>query len=77
MLNNVLNYLGSTIREDGYFDRKTELALAKFQLNNGLLNSGILNQETKKALQAAARKKAAEDIEDLQLKKAEEILNGL
>lgn len=69
-----LNYMGYSVREDGYFDRATELALAKVQLENGLLNSGILNWETKQVLISKSRIKASEDIEDLQLQKAMELL---
>lgn len=70
-----LNYLGYELREDGYFDGPTEAAIAQFQIDKGLLNSGILNWETKQALSKAVEQKAAEQVEDLQLQKAMELLN--
>lgn len=69
-----LNYLGYTVKESGYFGRDTEYTLAQFQLDNGLLNSGILNWETKGTLDEKVREKAAQIMDDLQLEKAIELL---
>lgn len=69
-----LNYIGFNVRKDGYFDNDTVLALAKLQLDNGLLNSGILNWDTKQLLIAEAKAKAGEQVEDFQLQKAMDLL---
>lgn len=42
-----LNYLGYDVdRNDGYFDEQTLQAIKKFQLDNGLIDSGILDVTT-------------------------------
>jgi len=72
-----LNYLGYTTDETGYFNLDTELEIAKFQLDNGLLNSGILNWETKAKLDEAIRIKASNVIDDLQKEKALQVMAEL
>ncbi len=46
----ILNLLGYDIREDGYFDILTENAMKTFQTEQGLTDSGELNNETANAL---------------------------
>lgn len=72
-----LNYLGYTTEESGYFNRDTELELAKFQSENGILNSGILNWETKSKLDEAVRVKASQKVDDLQKEKAVQVISEL
>ena len=70
-----LSYLGYATKENSYFDKETELALAYFQRDNGLLNSGILNWETKAKLDEKVREKASQIIDDIQLSQAIEWFN--
>ncbi len=42
----ILNGMGYSVRIDGYFDDETQLALSNIQMNNGLMVSGEINEET-------------------------------
>lgn len=42
----ILNGMGYSVRIDGYFDDETQQALSDIQMNNGLMVSGEINEET-------------------------------
>lgn len=48
----ILNYLGFTVREDGYFDENTKASLTIFQTQNELEVTGTLNEETASLLES-------------------------
>lgn len=60
----------TTDRKDGYFDAKTQTAVKNFQTAKGLTASGILDEKTAVALEAALIEKISDPNYDTQLNKA-------
>jgi carboxyl-terminal processing protease len=64
-------------RTDGYFSSATTDALKKFQNDHSLTSDGILNKTTYEALESAVVMDwNTSTVHDLQLQKAQEVLNG-
>lgn len=61
-------------REDGYFSKKTEAAVKRFQKEQKLKETGIVDEDTARMLEAKVLEKIREKDDDLQLEKAEEVL---
>ncbi|MBM7690914.1 carboxyl-terminal processing protease [Peribacillus deserti] len=67
----MLKSLGfETGRDDGYFDKKTEVAVKAFQSHRGLKQSGVLDSKTAKALANAVLEYMKDEKHDLQLRMA-------
>ncbi|CAH0121822.1 S41 family peptidase [Paenibacillus sp. CECT 9249] len=61
-------------RKDGYFSQQTKSAVEKFQRQNGLHATGVINSETAEKLEDAVRKLLEDPKSDVQLNKAVEVL---
>jgi len=70
-----LNLLGETLTVDGVFGGKTEAALKKFQLENGLKANGVLNSVTVQKLNDKMEMQFGDNT-DLQLQEAIAFLNN-
>lgn len=74
-----LKFLGYDVeRTDSYFAPSTVEAIKKYQTDNGLSATGIVNDELLKALVSSANQKyqTNKDIYDVQMNKALEVANG-
>lgn len=71
----MLNGLGyDPGRKDGYFDKNTEKALKKFQADQKLTASGVLDEKTAVALESSLVKQIRDPKNDAQLNRALEIV---
>lgn len=70
---NMLNALGYTVREDGYFDSKMEEKIKQFQSDNNITVDGILTGETSTTLMERLGQLILTN--DTQVQKAVEILS--
>jgi carboxyl-terminal processing protease len=61
-------------RQDGYFDKRTEEAVKRFQAEQRLAVTGRVDQATVEALHTALLEKIRDPQNDLQLQKAIEVL---
>ena len=73
-----LDYLGYDVdRTDGYFSSQTEVALRQFETDKGITVDGVLDKETFGVLYSAVVLDwNTTKIHDVQLQKAQEVLNG-
>ena len=73
-----LDYLGYSVgRTDGYFSSQTEDALRQFETDKGIKADGVLDKETFSTLYSAVVLDwNTTKTHDVQLQKAQEILNG-
>lgn len=77
ILNGLYGANESLLREDGYFDRKTEELLKIFQSDEGLSQTGVVDKRTSERLQTRIIAEIKNPKNDLQLQKAIEVLEGL
>jgi carboxyl-terminal processing protease len=61
-------------REDGYFSGETVLAVKAFQIKNDIEDTGTINEKTAGAIEAKVIEAIRDEKNDLQLKKAMEVL---
>ncbi|MGM8215222.1 S41 family peptidase [Bacillaceae bacterium W0354] len=61
-------------RNDGYFDAKTEQALKQFQSDEGLSATGVLDEESKNALEELVIEAVNDRENDWQLQKAVDVM---
>ena len=74
---NILNTLGYSVdRTDGYFDDSTETAVKQFQKDNGIEETGVIDNKTASHLTLSLRDKIRDKEFDTQFKKAVEILRN-
>jgi carboxyl-terminal processing protease len=66
----ILNTLGYTVRNDGYFDLNTQDKITEFQIDQGLDESGRLNSQTASALSEALFNYKQNPLNDTQLQEA-------
>ena len=73
-----LDYLGYNVgRTDGYFSSQTEAALRQFETDKGITADGVLDKETFSTLYSAVVLDwNTTKTHDVQLQKAQEVLNG-
>ncbi|MBF1117104.1 MAG: peptidoglycan-binding protein, partial [Solobacterium sp.] len=73
-----LDYLGYNVgRTDGYFSSQTEEALRQFETDKGIAADGVLDKETFSTLYSAVVLDwNTTKTHDIQLQKAQEVLNG-
>ncbi len=77
ILNGLYGLDGMLLREDGYFDQATENVLKKFQRDEGLSQTGIVDKQTTERLQSRIIDIIKDPKNDLQLQTAIEVLEGL
>ncbi len=77
ILNGLYGEDNALIREDGYFDRETEKLLKRFQADEHLDQTGIVDKRTAERLQSRIIDEIRDPQNDLQLQKAIEVLEGL
>jgi carboxyl-terminal processing protease len=66
----ILNIMGYDVRTDGYFDQETYDAIIDIQSNNGLTETGIINNETMSILNEALDNYKNNPTNDTQLQEA-------